>query len=187
MESLSKYITEKLQFPKIVMHHLQEGISFKDSFLRVDSESYAETLRTARQLYEDGKWEPTTNEDRMIVEKLNSGDKAIFKSNDRRKEVKVDIPMPNPDRTIDKKRFIVYRKTDKKDEESGLPIAKKIKFGSWHGNLDINNDDEGAVKSFWARQQCSKKSDPDTAGFWACYAPELFGDVLKLRGGKSRW
>lgn len=116
-----------------------------------------------RRLYINEQYTSIDESEKYILENLSSGDKAIYDKG-RRQEVKVDIPMNNPDRTTDKKRFIVYRKTDKKDEESGLPIAKKIKFGSWAGNLDIRNDNEGAVNSFWARQQCDKKTDQDTPG-----------------------
>lgn len=190
MKHISEFIFEQLQFPEVVKDHFDNNISLSESYLRLDSDSYAELLQTARKLYENGEFKPTSIGEQLIVEKLNSGDKAIFKGDGKNRQVKLDIPAPNPSRTEDGKRFIVFRKTDKVDEESGLPFARAIKFGSWDGaggNLDINNDDPKAVKSFWARQNCDSKKDPESAGFWACYSPEMFGDVLKLRGGKERW
>lgn len=182
-------ILKKYAHQKVIHEHLIEhGISITKSPLRVDSDSYLELVECARELYENGLWTPDTSTDQLILEKLDTGKMGILISDSKRRtKVKLDLPIENTNRSKDHKRFVVYRATDKKDEETGLPIVKKIKFSSWDSKLDINNDDEGAVKSFWARQQCDKKTNPDTAGWWACYTPELFGDKLKLRGGKSRW
>lgn len=188
MKTLREKILEAFEHKDTINKHLFESkISLQNSPLRIDSDSYIETINAARQLFEAGEWEPQNDVDRFIVEKLDTGKKAILVTDGKRKEVVLDLPKNNPDRAKDKKRFIVYRAGEKEDEETGLPIARTIKFSSWDKGLDINNDDEGAVKSFWARQKCDTKKNPDTPGYWACYAPELFGDKLGLRGGKSRW
>lgn len=95
----------------------------------------------------------------------------------------VDINVPTKLRG-DAKAFIVYRPTNKKDD-SGRTLVFAIKFGD--ANSTVKNDDPARVKSFWARHNCSDKTDKDTAGYWACRAPELFGKDLKLPGGNSRW
>jgi hypothetical protein len=66
-------------------------------------------------------------------------------------------------------------------DDDGNIIANEITWGDTSG-LSIKNDDPKASASFWARQQCDlkKKMDPNTAGFWACYAPSLFGKQLGL-------
>jgi hypothetical protein len=189
MKSLSNHITESLAHYSVIEHHLHNNISIRESYLRIDSESYAELLRESRRLYDEGNLEVDSEESKFILEKLKSGEKAIYmnKKSGRRQEVILHTPKPNPDRAEDYKRFIVFIESGKTDEETGLPIAKAIKFASWGQGLDINNDDKKAVNSFWARHQCDTKTNVNTAGFWACRTPELFGDMLKLRGGKSRW
>lgn len=186
MKSIVDYIVENASIEAILNNHIQENTPINESYLRIDSEEYGNLVESVRMLAEANKYKPN-NAEIVILEKLESGKKAIFKGDDRNKEVKLHIPMPNPSRNEDGKRFLVYIKSDKIDEETGLPIAKALKFASWSKDLDINNDDEGAVNSFWARHQCSTKKDVNTAGYWACYAPELFGKMLKLRGGNERW
>lgn len=188
MKSLSNYVSESLQYPEQVQSAIESGTLDK-SYLRIDSDSHAETLRVARRLFESNEYLATNESERMILEELRSGEKAISisRKTGRRKEVNLHIPQPNPTRADDSKRFIVWTDSGKTDDETGLPIAKAIRFASWGQGLDINNDDKAASDSFWARHQCDKKSDVNTAGFWACRTPELFGDMLKLRGGKSRW
>lgn len=187
MKSLSSILENKKYKALIKQHIFEHGINIIDSPLRIDSESFSELVNTARELFENGLYQPSTENEMFILEKLDTGKEGIYIDDGKRKQVKLDLPQENPNRTKDKKRFVVYRAGEKTDDESGLPIARKILFSSWDKGLDINNDDEGSVNSFWARQQCDKKKDPNAAGWWACYAPEMFGDKLKLRGGKSRW
>ena len=185
--NLSEFANDAL-IQVLVLEHIQKSIPINESFLRIDSISYPLVVSKMRELYESGEYSPITVNEQYLFEKLVTGDKGIWlDAAKRRREVKLDLPEPNPDRTEDGKRFIVYIATDDVDDNSGVPIAKKLKFSSWADGLDINNDDEDASASFWARQQCDKKKDKTTAGFWACYTPELFGDMLKLRGGKNRW
>jgi hypothetical protein len=74
------------------------------------------------------------------------------------RDVKLDIPIRGGN-----KKFIVYRNSGKKDDDGNI-IAKKIEW--CQKNVSIKNADEGSAASFWSRQNCDSKTDPDTAGFW---------------------
>ena len=92
----------------------------------------------------------------------------------------IKVKLDSPERGGNKK-FIVYRNTGRTDKETGEIVAKKIEWGD--PNLTVKNDDPGRAKSFWKRHKCDskQKQDPNTAGFWACYGPSLFGKQLGLK------
>jgi hypothetical protein len=173
-------ISSKFKFKAIIKDHLFHGISITNSYLRMGSESWCELVNFYRE--NKSKDLEFSGNDKIITDKLETGKPAYYK--DRGHWVKVKLDLPSVD--IHKgKRFKVYRRTAR--EHEGLPVAKIIRFGSSADNLQIKNDDKSRSDSFWARHKCDLKKDKNTAGWWACYAPELFGDILKLKGGKNRW
>lgn len=97
---------------------------------------------------------------------------------------KVTIDYPEKLRG-DEKEFIVYRPTDKKDDETGLPIVFGIKYGQ--ASAEIKNDDPKASKSFWARHKCDQQKNKDSAAYWACWTSVKHGKRLGLKGGNKRW
>jgi hypothetical protein len=165
---------------KILKYHNENKIGISNSSMRFDSESFKLLAVTIRNLFENKSYTPFNDEDKFLLEKLYTGKKGVYKG----KEVVLDLPFILRN---DKKEFGVYRpsKTKAKDKENGLPKAVIVKFGD--PNLRVINEDEDASKNFFNRHKCSLKNDKYTAGWWSCYAPELFGDVLKLKGGKNRW
>lgn len=187
-KSLLEWVNEsfELKFEDVVLDHINKNLCISESYLRLGSKSFNELLEVYREAFENKKFIPVVESDQFIFEKLDTGKKAYFKtSSGKMKKVTLDSPERNND---NEKSFKVYRKS--KGEHEGLPLAKAIYWGMDDpktGRSSIKNDDEGRVNSFWSRHKCSSKSDKNSAGWWACYAPELFGDKLKLAGGKNRW
>jgi hypothetical protein len=149
---------------------MENGLDITNSVYRIGSEAY-------RQLFEETKkyWD----EDNIILsdkaawmaKNLEVGKEAVY---DGRK-VELDTPKRGGD-----KKFVVYHNSGKKDDEGNIE-AVKIEWGDTSG-LSIKNGDPEAAASYWARHQCDlqKKMNPKTPGFWACYAPSLFGKQLGL-------
>lgn len=184
MKSLLENVNEvfvQSEYLEVIENHIAEGISITESYLRYGSDSWLELVEAYRVLHGANMIE-LSEDDKFIVERLQTGKKAYYKDGDTYKKVELDLPKINYAKDASK-RYIVYRKGE--GEHDGLPLAKAIVWGD--KNSTIGNDDEGRVNSFWARQQCDSKKDMDTPGWWACYAPEKFGDLLKLVGGKQRW
>lgn len=176
---IAEHRYSKSEFYDIIIHHIDHNIPINESVMRLGSESFTEYVCFVRELYEDGFYEPINEHERFLMERLSTGSKGVYDG----KEVVLDTPFRLRG---DKKEFGVYRpsKTGKKDDK-GRRKAVLVKWGD--PNLPVRNDDKDASKSFWARHKCDTKTDQYTAGWWACYAPQKFGDVLKLKGGKSRW
>jgi hypothetical protein len=153
---------------------VESGIPLQESF-RMHSESYSQVLREARTAYIRGYYFPQNENERFILEDLDTGEKAVYNG----EEVTLDLPEETP--RGDEKQFQVYVDTGKKDKE-GNKIAKKIKFGS--ADYDIKNCDDDARKSFLARHQCDKEDTSDKdAGFWSCNI-HRFADELGLECDK---
>jgi hypothetical protein len=167
-----KYVKtfEDFQVSEGFRYHMENGLDITNSVYRIGSEAY-------KQLFEETKkyWD----EDNIILsdkaawmaKNLEVGKEAVH---DGRK-VELDTPKRGGD-----KKFVVYHNSGKKDDEGNIE-AVKIEWGDTSG-LSIKNGDPEAAASYWARHQCDlqKKMNPKTPGFWACYAPSLFGKQLGL-------
>lgn len=175
-----KNISQALKYSALINHHLSNNISITNSFLRMGSDSWCDLVCYYRNYNKEDR--SYSSNDNVIVNKLETGKKAYYKENGSWKIVKLDLPEVH---VHNGKRFRVFRSTSRMHED--LPVAKVIRFGSADSNLQIKNDDKTRSDSFWARHKCDLKKDKNTPGWWACYAPELFGDILKLKGGKTRW
>ena len=110
-----------------------------------------------------------------MAKNLEVGTKAKFKTDGGKF---IDVVLDTPQRGGSKK-YEVYRNSGKKDDDGNI-LARKLEFGN--PGMQIQNDNPSAAASFWARQQCDmkKKMDPDTLGFWSCYASSLFTKQLGL-------
>lgn len=150
--------------------HLDEGLDLTNSFFRLGSDAYCKLFEEVKQ-YWDSDNIILKGPSAWMAKNLEVGKKAKYKD----KDVKLD----SPERGGNKK-FVVYRNSGRKDKDGNI-IAKKIEWGDTTG-LSIKNDDPAAAASFWARHKCDTmaKMDPNKAGFWACYAPTLFGKQLGL-------
>tara|TARA_Y100000389_G_C17457776_1_gene519374 strand:- start:1272 stop:1808 length:537 start_codon:yes stop_codon:yes gene_type:complete len=169
------------QYNKIteaVRYHVDNDLSLTESIFRIGSEGYAGFACEVRELYYQGVLELSEN-DLFIVEKLNTGKKAIFqKRGESDKKVILDSPERLP--KGERKKFRVYRDSGKKTSDGEI-IAFEIKWGD--PKRTVKNHDEGARKSFLARHKCSEKKDMDKAGWWACNV-HLFWKQLGLESDK---
>jgi hypothetical protein len=157
-------------------YHMENGLDITNSVFRLGSQAYNELFEETKQYWDEGNI-ILKGKAAWMAKNLEVGKKAVYTNRESGRTV--DVELDTPERGGNKK-FIVYRNSGKTDE-SGNIIAKKIEWGDTSG-LSIKNDDPNASASFWARHQCdsAKKKDPNTAGFWACYAPSLFGKQLGL-------
>ena len=160
-------------------YHLENGIGISDSVYRLGSEAYKKLFEETKQYWDENNV-ILNDKEAWMIKNLEVGKEAKFKDDAGRM---IDVELDTPSRGGDKK-FYVYHNSGKKDEDGNI-LAFKIEWGDTTG-LSIKNDDPAAAASFWARQQCDTKKDPKTAGFWACYAPSLFGKQLGL-SSTSPW
>lgn len=156
--------------------HMDNGLDITNSIYRLGSEAYKKLFEETKQYWDEGNI-ILKGKAAWMAKNLEVGTKAIYKNRESGRTVEVQLD--TPERGGNKK-FIVYRNSGKKDKDGNI-IAKKIEWGDTSG-LSIKNDDPSAAASFWARHKCdsAKKMDPNTAGFWACYGPSLFGKQLGL-------
>ncbi len=158
-----------------VKYHVDNNLSITESIYRIGSDAYCDFVNEVRRLNEEKKIK-LSEDDKFIVERLQTGTKAIYKPRGgREKEVVLDSPERGG-----KKKFIVYRNSGKKNED-GVIIAKAIEWGD--PKLTVKNHDEKASKSFRARHRCTEKTDKNTAGWWACNV-HRFWKQLGLKSDK---
>lgn len=151
-------------------YHMDNGLDITESVFRIGSDAYKKLFEETKQYWDEGNI-ILSNKAAWMTANLEVGTPAIY---DGRK-VELDTPFRGGG-----KKFTVYHNSGKKDKDDNI-LAIKIEWGDTSG-LSIKNDDPKASASFWARHQCdlTKKMDPNKAGFWACYAPSLFGKQLGL-------
>jgi len=167
-----KYVKnfEDFQVSEGFRYHMENGLDITNSIYRIGSDAYKQLFEETKKYWDEGNI-ILSDKAGWMAKNLQVGEDAIY---DGRK-VKLDSPKRGGN-----KKFVVYRDSGKKDEEGNI-IAKKIEWGDATG-LSIKNGDPEAAASFWARHKCDlkKKQDPDTPGFWACYAASLFSSQLGL-------
>lgn len=168
---------KKSKYEDILHSLVFEEKSIMDCDLRMGSESWIEFVKVARELNELNKIELSEN-DKFLLEETDLGRTGIIATNimmeamNKGKEVELESPTRTP--SGDKKKYMVFIDSGKKDKEGNV-IAKLIKWGD--PNLSVKNCDKKASKSFLARHQCHLKKDRTTPGWWACnvhrYAKQL--------------
>jgi len=167
-----KYVKtfEDFQVSEGFRYHMDNGLDITNSVYRLGSDAYKKLFEETKKYWDEGNV-ILNDKAAWMAKNLEIGKKAIYKG----RKVELDTPKRGGN-----KKFIVYRNSGKVDEKGNI-IAKKIEWGDTSG-LSIKNDDPEAAASYWARHQCDleKKMDPDTAGFWACYASTLFSKQLGL-------
>ena len=167
-----KYVKtfEQFEVSEGFQYHMDNGLDITNSVYRIGSEAYKKLFEETKKYWDEDNV-ILSDKAAWMTDNLEVGTPAIY---DGRK-VELDTPKRGGD-----KKFTVYHNSGKKDDDGNI-IANEISWGDTSG-LSIKNDDPKASASFWARQQCDlkKKMDPNTPGFWACYAPSLFGKQLGL-------
>lgn len=155
-------------------YHLNNGIGISECVFMYGSEKFCDLIIEVRELYNDGKL-LLESRDKAIAS-LKTGDKAIYDGR------KVKLHLPDYDNEAGKK-LRVYLDSGKKDEKTGLPKAKILRFGDV--KLSIKNYDKESADSFQARHRCDTKTDINSAGFWACNI-HLFAKHLGLKSS-NQW
>ena len=167
-----KYIKtfEDFQVSEGFRYHMENGLDITNSVYRIGSDAYRQLFEETKKYWDEGNV-ILKDKAAWMAANLEVGKKAVHDG----KEVELDSPKRGGD-----KKFYVYHNSGKKDKDGKIK-AVRIEWGDTSG-LSIKNDDPEAAASFWSRQQCDlkKKMNPLTPGFWACYAPSLFGKQLGL-------
>ena len=167
-----KYIKtfEDFQVSEGFRYHMENGLDITNSVYRIGSDAYKQLFEETKKYWDEGNV-ILKDKAAWMAANLEVGKKAVHDG----KEVELDSPKRGGD-----KKFYVYHNSGKKDKDGKIK-AVRIEWGDTSG-LSIKNDDPEAAASFWSRQQCDlkKKMNPLTPGFWACYAPSLFGKQLGL-------
>lgn len=161
----------KLTASENLLYHIENKIPITESVFRLESKSFDDLLSEARELYDNGFIDFHNEYDKFIFENMDTGRKGIHQG----KSVTLDKPMRATDNK--NKKWKVYRSTGRKNKD-GKTIAKVIYFGD--PNMQIKNGDPEAAKAFRSRHKCAEKKDKDTPGWWACYAPKYYSDVMGL-------
>ncbi len=161
-----------------LQEHVKEGLGLPHTFFRLGSKAYLKLYKDL-EAYWDQDNVILRGPTKWMVENLEVGTPAVYQG----ERVFLDVPFRGG-----KKKFVVYHNSGKKDTEGEI-IAKKIEWGD--PNLTVKNDQYDRSKSFWGRHGCdgyykrsgkkTRKLDPTTAGFWACYGPTLFAEQLELQ------
>ena len=166
-------ISENLKF------HLNKGINISENVFRIGSKSYLGLFNEAR-LLNDWGYIQLSEADKHLIENTDIGKFGIYED----QKVPLDMPMVDmellneaeyqgknvqlgkPKRGGSKK-FYVYVMNPKTKK------VKKVSFGAAGGgqNLRVKFKDSKARKAFADRQNCDKKTDRTTPGYWSCNLP----------------
>ena len=155
-------------------YHQENGLDLSTSVFRLGSQAYDDLFEETKEYWDKGNI-VLNDKSAWMAKNLEVGKKAKFKTDN---DAWIDVKLDTPQRGGEQK-YQVYHNSGKTDDDGNI-IATKIEWGD--PNRAIDNADEGAASSFWARQQCDlkMKMNPTKKGFWACYAPSLFTKQLGL-------
>ena len=165
------HISENLKF------HLDKGIQISENVFRIGSKSYLGLFNEAR-LLNDWGYIQLSESDKHLIETTDIGKFGIYEG----QKVPLDMPMVE---------FINEAEYQGKDVQLGKPKrggskkfyvyvmdpktkrVKKVSFGAAGGgqNLRVKFRDPKARKAFADRQNCDKKKDRTTPGYWSCNLP----------------
>lgn len=172
-------------------YHLNKNLSLHENIFRYGSDAQLELFREARELHGKGLLYLNSH-DRWLVENTSIGEYGEFEG----KLVSLDVPfveeevlteaeyqgkevpLGKPKRGGSKK-FYVYVKNPKTGK------VKKVQFGAAGGgqNLSVKLRDPKARRAFASRQNCARKKDRTTPGYWSCN----IGRYWKSLGGGSNF
>lgn len=161
--------------------HLTEGVPFDRPVFRVGTEKYFALMREARDMYVLGRYRPTSEFERDLLES-DLGETGIYEG----RVVPLDLPMREdalseakykgkevelnkPKKGGSGKSYVYVR-----DPDSGN--VRKVSFGS--SMPDAMGDSDAARarrKSFGERHNCADKKDKTKPGYWSCRATKFFG------------
>lgn len=182
---------EGIQTSSNLRYHLNKNIPLHENIFRYGSDAQLQLFKEARELY-NKRLLYLNSYDRWLIENTNIGeygkfeDKLIsldvpFVEEEILNEVEYqgkEVPLGKPKRGGSKK-FYVYVKNPKTGK------IKKVQFGAAGGgqNLSVKLRDPKARRAFSARQNCPRKKDRTTPGYWSCN----IGKYWKSLGGGSNF
>ena len=182
---------ENINVSSNLKYHLNKKLPLHENIFRYGSDAQLELFREARELHSKGLLYLNSH-DRWLIENTSIGEYGEFKG----KLVSLDVPfveeeilteaeyqgkevpLGKPKRGGSKK-FYVYVKNPKTGK------VKKVQFGAAGGgqNLAVKIRDPKARRAFASRQNCARKKDRTTPGYWSCN----IGRYWKSLGGGSNF
>jgi hypothetical protein len=182
---------ESINVSSNLKYHLNKKLPLHENIFRYGSDAQLELFREARELHSKGLLYLNSH-DRWLIENTSIGEYGEFKG----KLVSLDVPfveeeilteaeyqgkevpLGKPKRGGSKK-FYVYVKNPKTGK------VKKVQFGAAGGgqNLAVKIRDPKARRAFASRQNCARKKDRTTPGYWSCN----IGRYWKSLGGGSNF
>lgn len=182
---------EGIQTSSNLRYHLNKNVPLHENIFRYGSDAQLQLFKEARDLYNKGLLYLNPH-DRWLVENTSIGEYGEFEG----KLVSLDVPFVeeeilneaeyqgkdvqlNKPKRGGSKKFYVYVKNPKTGK------VKKVSFGAAGGgqNLAVKIKDPKARRAFAARQNCARKKDRTTPGYWACN----IGRYWKSLGGGSNF
>jgi hypothetical protein len=182
---------EGIQTSSNLKYHLNKKLPLHENIFRYGSDAQLQLFKEARELYNKGLLYLNPH-DRWLVENTSIGEYGEFEG----KLVSLDVPFVeeellneieyqgkevqlNKPKRGGSKKFYVYVKNPKTGK------VKKVAFGAAGGgqNLAVKIRDPKARRAFAARQNCARKKDRTTPGYWSCN----IGRYWKSLGGGSNF
>jgi hypothetical protein len=192
---------------KNLQYHLDKEIPLHENAFRYGTEAQLSLFKEVRKLYNEEKLY-LNPEDRWLIENTNIGNYGLFEG----QFVPLDVPMveenaltlntPNNTLTMANHKSITGKSLNEaeyhgKEVSLGHPKrggskkfyvyvkdgdkVKKVQFGDTTGlSTKVNNPK--ARKAFAARQNCDRKKDRTTPGYWSCNIGRYW---KSLGGGKN--
>lgn len=170
-----------------MIYHIDNKLPITENTFRYGSEAFLDLWQEARFLYNTNKI-ILEGIDKELIEETDLGTFSFFEG----QMVPIDLLLEAKDLEEDKKqpalnkpkrggskKFYVYVKDPKTKK------VKKVSFGAAGGgqNLAVKIRDPKARRAFAARQNCDKKKDRTTPGYWSCN----IGRYWKSLGGGSNF
>jgi len=177
-------------------YHAEMGIPLTENIYRIGSECYFNVIKQGREMYKQGLYETTNQDEIELFENSDLGEWAMFEG----ESVPLDFPMYNEEHSDYQEELdLLDEKKKKKKKKKNPPLnkpslntgggkkwkvyvrnpktgnIKKITYGDAKGGLKGNWNNAEARKSFAARHKCAEKKDKTKAGYWACRAHKHFG------------
>ena len=182
---------EGIQTSSNLRYHLNKNLPLHENIFRYGSDAQLQLFKEARELYNKGLLYLNSH-DRWLVENTSIGEYGEFEG----KLVSLDVPFVEEEllneieyqgKTVQlnkpkrggSKKFYVYVKNPKTGK------VKKVQFGAAGGgqNLAVKIRDPKARRAFASRQNCARKKDRTTPGYWSCN----IGRYWKSLGGGSNF
>lgn len=182
---------EGIQTSSNLRYHLNKNVPLHENIFRYGSDAQLQLFKEARELYNKGLLYLNSH-DRWLIENTSIGEYGEFEG----KLVSLDVPFVeeellneieyqgkdvqlNKPKRGGSKKFYVYVKNPKTGK------VKKVQFGAAGGgqNLAVKIRDPKARRAFASRQNCARKKDRTTPGYWSCN----IGRYWKSLGGGSNF